>query len=47
MDGYQATLDPLHAQRTAREWQEAVELHEGLNAGVYGPQTLDSAGVTQ
>ena len=45
MDGLQATLDPLHAQRTAREWSEATELHYGLNAGVYGLPTLDSAGV--
>jgi hypothetical protein len=45
MDGYEATGDgPFHAQRTAREWKEAAEMHEGLNAGVYGPATLDNAG---
>ena len=41
----QARVGGLHAQRTAREWSEATELHEGLNAGLYGPETLNGAGV--
>ena len=45
MDGYEETSAPLHAQRTAREWETLRETHEGLNAGLYGPPTMNNAGV--
>jgi hypothetical protein len=45
MDGMQEGMESLHAQHTAREWALSALEHEGLNAGVYGPQTLDGAGV--
>ena len=45
MDGLEETRGALHAQRTAREWAELTGAHEALNAGLYGPATMDSAGV--
>jgi hypothetical protein len=43
-DNREETRDPLHAQRTPAEWRREAAAHEELNAGLYGPPTLNEAG---